>query len=278
MIKVAKLTGFIGAEVSGLDLSLPIEDETANILRESLNQHHIIVIRNQNLTLPQQKKLTEVFGEIMQLPYISPMPEDKDVIAVLKEAHEHNTGVFGGDWHSDFSFLENPPAGSILNAIEIPIVGGDTVWANQAKAYRTLPDHLLSIVNGRRAVHVGKPYGVKHAPPLEQRANSSIKMTRGDPDADRETYHPAVITEPETGEQALFLNPIYTTQFEGMTEEESRPYLEAIYKHATRPDFSYRHRWKAEDVVVWNNRTTLHYATNDYDGERRMLCRTTFRR
>ena len=278
VIKTNKLTGFTGAELSGLNLSQPISKETANTLRQSLNTHHIIVIRQQNLTLPQQKKLTEVFGEVMQLPYVEPIPADKAVIAVLKQAHEHNTGVFGGDWHSDFSFLENPPAGSVLHAIDIPAVGGDTVWANQAKAYRTLPDHLRKIVDGRLAVHVGKPYGVKHAPPLEQRAGGSIKMRRDDPAADREIFHPAVVTNSETGEAALFLNPIYTTRFDGMTEEASKPYLDEIYRHATRPDFSYRHRWRAGDVVIWNNRTTLHYATNDYDGERRLLYRTTFRR
>ncbi len=277
MIKISKLTGFAGAELSGLNLSQPLSKETANTLRQSLNAHHIIVIRNQDLKLSQQKKLTEVFGGVMQLPYVEPIPEDKAVIAVLKEAHEHNTGVFGGDWHSDFSFLENPPAGSILHAIDIPTVGGDTVWANQVMAYRTLPDHLRNIVDSYQAVHVGKPYGVKHAPPLEQRANGSIKMSRDDPNADRETYHPAVVTNPATGERALFLNPIYTTRFDGMTEEASRPYLDEIYKHATRPDFAYRHRWQVGDIVVWNNRTTLHYATNDYDGERRLLYRTTFR-
>ncbi|MEM7019122.1 MAG: TauD/TfdA family dioxygenase [Pseudomonadota bacterium] len=278
MFQASKLTGFIGAELSGLDLSQSITDEVALFLRESLSAYHVIVIRQQYLSRSQQKVLTTVFGEIMQLPYVSPIPEDDDVIAVLKQAHEHNTGVFGGDWHSDFSFLENPPAGSVLNAVDIPAVGGDTIWSNQAAAYRSLPEHLCEIVDNRPAVHVGKPYGVKYAPPEETKANASMTMRRNDPAADREIFHPAVIISPEAGEKALFLNPIYTTRFDGMSEAESKPYLAEIYQHCTRPDFACRHKWQVGDIVIWNNRTTLHYATNDYDGARRLLYRTTFRR
>jgi taurine dioxygenase len=166
----------------------------------------------------------------------------------------------------------------VLAAVGIPPVGGDTVWSSQVAALDSLPAHLAAFLEGRTAVHVGKPYGVKHAPPEKERAGGSIRMSRGDPDADREIRHPAVVTDPESGKRALFLNPIYTTRFDDMTEEESRPFLEQIYRHATRPDFSMRHRWRPGDVVIWDNRMTLHYATNDYAGSRRLLYRTTFER
>jgi len=132
------------------------------------------------------------------------------------------------------------------------------------------------LIEGRNAVHVGKPYGVQFAPPESTRANGAIKMRRGDPKADREMLHPALIMLPESQKKAVFLNPIYTTRLEGMSAEESEPYLDAIYKHCTRPDFSIRWKWQKGDVVVWNNRSTLHYATNDYDGFRRLLYRTTY--
>lgn len=276
MFEIKKLTGFMGAEVKCPDLASDIDDDTACALRHALAEHHMIVLRGQHLSLAAQKRLTAVFGPAMQLPYVRPIPDDPEVIAVLKEAHEINTGVFGGDWHSDFSFLENPPAGSVLNAVEVPETGGDTVWSSQVAAYRSLPKDLRHIVDGRKAVHVGAPYGVKHAPPIEDRANASIKMSRGDPNADREILHPAVVTDAVSGAQALFVNPIYTTRIEGMSEEDSRPILQAIYKHATRPDFCCRLRWQAGDVAIWNNRMTLHYATNDYDGTRRLLYRTTY--
>lgn len=276
MTSLSKLTGFIGAEITDIDLKEPITLATAKMLRQSLAAHQLLVMRNQHLSLEQQKQVTEVFGAVMRLPYVSPINDDDEVVAVLKEANEVNTGVFGGEWHADFSFLENPPAGSVLNAVEVPEVGGDTVWANQVAAYGSLPQHLRDFLDKRKAVHVGKPYGVKYAPPANDQANASIKMTRGDPAADREMFHPAVITEPQTGQKALFLNPIYTTRFDGLTESESIPFLQEIYKHCTRQDFSCRHRWQAGDLVVWDNRMTLHYATNDYEGSRRLLYRTTF--
>lgn len=271
MFDIKKLTGLIGAEIFGPDLAQPIDEHTKQALRNALTDHQMIVLRGQHLSISDQKRLTAIFGLPMQLPYVEPIHDDPEVIAVLKEPHEQNTGVFGGAWHSDFSFLKNPPAGSVLNAIEVPDVGGDTVWSNQVAAYNYLPAELRDIVDDRRAVHIGTPYGVKHVPPIEQQANSSIRMTRGDPDADREILHPAVVTDPINGRRALFLNPIYTTRFEGMSEAESLPILDELYKHATRPDFSCRLRWQSGDVAIWDNRMTLHYATNDYDGVRRLL-------
>ncbi len=276
MLQIKRLTGFIGAEISGADLRALDDPDLQAALRNALATHHVLVFRSQPLSLSEQKRLTEVFGQLMHLPYVAATPEDPAVIAVLKEAHETSGGVFGGEWHSDFSFLENPPAGSVLAAVEIPAVGGDTVWSSQVAAYESLPAHLTTFLESSLAVHVGKPYGVKHAPPKKEQAGGSIKMSRGDPNADREILHPAVVTDPETGKRALFVNPIYTTRFDGMTEEESRPFLEQIYRHATRPDFSMRHKWCEGDVVVWDNRMTLHYATNDYAGSRRLLHRTTF--
>lgn len=278
MFQIERLTGFVGAEISGVDLRAPEDPDLRAALRHALAAHHVLVFRDQHLTLAEQKALTAVFGRLMSLPYVAPIPDDPAVIAVLKEAHETGGGVFGGAWHSDFSFLENPPAGSVLSAVEIPPFGGDTVWSSQVAAHDSLPAHLAAFLDGRLAVHVGKPYGVKHAPPAKEQAGGSIRMSRGDPDADREIRHPAIVTDPESGARALFLNPIYTTRFDGMTEEESRPFLEQIYGHAVRPDFSMRHRWRAGDVVVWDNRMTLHYATNDYAGARRLLYRTTFER
>ena len=275
-MKITRLTGFMGADLSGVDLRQPISSALGADLRAALAAHQMIVLRDQHLSLADQKRLTLVFGPLMQLPYVQPFKDDPDVIAVLKEADEINTGVFGGDWHSDFSFLPNPPAGSVLNAVEVPGVGGDTLWSSQVAAYDSLPVDLKSIVDTHNAVHLGAPYGVKHAPPQDAHANGSIKMTRGDPNADIEQLHPAVLSDPVNGARALFVNPIYTTRFDGMSEAESAPILAALFKHATKPDFSCRLKWNAGDVAIWDNRMSLHYATNDYDGTRRLLYRTTW--
>ena len=275
-MQIHPITGTIGAEIGGVDLKGAIPEALADALRAALETHHVIVLRDQFLNIAAQKRLTAIFGPIMRLPYVEPLADDPEVIAVLKEASERNVGVFGGDWHSDFSFLENPPAGSVLNAVEVPEYGGDTVWANQAAAYEALPADLRELVDGRDAIHVGKPYGVRFAPPEESRAGGSIRMTRGDPNADREVAHPCVVAHPRSGSKALFLNPIYTTRLDGMSVEESMPHLEALYKHAVRPDFCCRLRWTPGAVAVWDNRMTMHYAVNDYDGSRRLLYRTTF--
>ena len=273
---IRRMTGYTGAEISGVTRAALFEPELIRCLSDALARHHVVIVRDLFADVAEQKRLTAQFGEPLQLPYIEAMPGEPGVIAVLKEASERNTGVFGGDWHSDFSFLANPPAGSVLNAVDVPAVGGDTVWANQVVAYETLDASLREFVDTHRAVHVGKPYGVRHAPAADTRANASMRMTRGDPLADREMTHPAVVTLDERGTRALFVNPIYTTGFEGLSEAESAPYLAQLYRHCVRPDFSCRHRWAPGDLVIWNNRATLHYATNDYDGYRRLLYRTTF--
>ena len=275
-LDLAPVAGFIGAEVRGLDLSRPISDAVAGGLRAALGAHLVLFFREQDLGLADQKRVTEVFGPLTRVPYIEPCAEDPDVVAVLKEAEETGISVFGGDWHSDFSFLERPPGGSVLYGAEVPPFGGDTLWSSQVAAYETLPTDLKTMVEDRRAVHSGKPYGVSHAPDETLAVTRSIRMTRGDPEADRERLHPAVRRHPENGRRALFVNPIYTTRLEGLSEAESAPILARLYAHATRPEFTCRFRWAPGSLAVWDNRMTLHYAINDYDGHRRLMYRTTF--
>lgn len=274
--RLEPVSGYIGAQISGIDLKQPLSDKQQANLRQALNDHLVLFIRDQHLSLEQQKRVTEIFGPLNQVPYVNPLPDDPYVIAVLKEATETNVGVFGGEWHSDFSFLEQPPAGSVLNAVEVPPYGGDTMWASQVAAYETLPEKLRAIADSHNAIHTGAPYGAKYPADNHERAGKSIRMTRGDPEADREVSKPIVRVHPETGRKALFVNPIYTQRIEGMSKDESTATLRRIYRHCTRPDLTCRHRWRAGDIVVWDNRATLHYALNDYDGHRRLLYRTTF--
>ena len=275
-LTIELVTGCIGGEIHGCDFRQPISAEVAVELRHALLRHKVLFCRQQFLSIADQKQLTGVFGGLSQMPYIEPLADEPEVIAVLKEASEVNRGVFGGDWHSDFSFLKIPPAGSVLNAVQVPAVGGDTLWANQITALERLPEALQQKIIGRRAIHTGKHYGKAHAPSLKSRSSAAIKMTRGDPTADHETFHPLIRQHPESGQRALFVNPIYTTRIEGFTAEDSAPLLTQLYHHATRLDICCRWRWQAGDVVIWDNRATLHYAVNDYDGYRRLLYRTTF--
>lgn len=274
------VTGAIGAEIVGFDVAGLLRSgalaDYAAALKAALHRHHVLFLRNQAIDRAGQKRLTALFGPLTQVPYVEAMADDPEVIAVLKEANEAGGGVFGGDWHSDFSFLAKPPAGSVLVAVEVPPFGGDTLWANQELALAMLPAELHRQIAGRDGIHSGKPYGVAHAPPPETQSGRSIKMTRGDPAADREQAHPLIRRHPESGVDALFVNPIYTTRLADRDEAASADLLARLYHHATQPGFCCRWRWRAGDVAIWDNRTTLHYAVNDYDGYRRLLYRTTF--
>ena len=274
-LTIEPVSGFIGAEVD-LDLSRPLEAATREALNDALDAHLVLFFRGQTLDPAALKRVTEVFAPLVRVPYITPAPEDPDIIAVLKEASEAKIANFGGDWHSDFSFLEQPPGGSVLYALEIPPFGGDTLWASQAAAYERLSDDLKARIDGKRAIHIGAPYGAKSPPKYEDKLSTSISMTRGDPEADRERLHPIVRTHPRSGRKGLFVNPIYTVGIEGMETDEAQRLLARLYRHATRPDLTCRFRWTKGAVAIWDNRMTMHYALNDYDGQRRLLWRTTF--
>jgi taurine dioxygenase len=269
------LTPHIGAEIEGIDLRSSQLGDHAEFLIDALARHQVIFFRDQHLDLAQQKALTEIFGSLTDSTYVEPLEGEPFVIRVLKEADETG-GTFGGGWHTDFSFLKNPPAGSVLSAIEVPPVGGDTLWVSQTAAWDALPGDLKDILKSRDAIHVGKPYGAKWAPPEETRSGYSMKMLRGDPIADQEQKHPAVLKHPVTGRHMLFVNPTYVSRLDGMSEDESAPILDRIQAHTTEPEFTCRFRWTAGTIAIWDNMATQHYAINDYFGHRRLMYRTTF--
>lgn len=271
---IQPLTPNMGAEISGLDITR-LDDSEFDRLYRSWLEHKVIFLRDQSLDLDQLLAFSRRFGELMQLPYIKPYAEYAHVIRVLKQADETNMGVFGGDWHSDFSFLAAPPKTSILYAEQLPPVGGDTLWIDMSRALANLPQGLLEALQGRMAIHAGTPYGVSHAPAQETRSSGSIEIERNNPQADLEIRHPAICRHPETGETMLFVNPTYTIGIEGYSSQDSAALLSRVYQHCYRPEFSCRFKWTPGCVTLWDNRNTMHYAVNDYDGYRRCLYRTT---
>jgi len=271
---IAPLTAALGAEITGLDITRLDAREFDRLYRAWL-AHKVVFLRDQPVDLDQLEAFSARFGEPMQLPYIKPHHGYPNIIRVLKEADEINMGVFGGNWHSDFSFLEAPPKASILYAEQLPPVGGDTLWVDMARALQALPAELLEPLKDNIAIHSGTPYGVAHAPAADTQFKGSIEIERNSPEADRETRHPAICRHPETGAAALFVNPTYTTRIEGLAPADSDTLLTRIYRHCTRPEFSCRFRWTPGSIAIWDNRNTMHYAVNDYDGYRRCLYRTT---
>ena len=262
-----------GAEVFGIDLADPRAGELAQV-HTALAQHAVLFFREQRLNPVQQLEVTRLFGPVLRVPYIRHMDEYPDIIAVLKEADERQISTFGGTWHSDFSFLDEPPSYTLLYALELPALGGDTLWASQYAAYAALSSAMQKLLDPLRAVQTAWPHGTK-GPSASVAVSRSITMVRNDPSADREILHPVVRVHPVTGRKALFVNPVYSQRFEGMTEDESRPLLQFLFQHASRAEFTCRLRWAPGTLAIWDNRCLLHLAINDYDGSRRLLHRTT---
>ena len=243
-------------------------------VQQALAQYCVLFFRDQRLTPVQQVKVTRRFGPVLRVPYVKHLDQFPDIIAVLKEADERKISTFGGTWHSDFSFLDEPPSFTLLYALELPALGGDTLWASQYAAYDALSTGLQKMLDPLRAIQTAWPHGTK-GPGAGTAVSRSIGMVRNDPSADREVAQPVVRVHPVTARKALFVNPVYTQRFEGMTEAESLPLLHYLFEHATRAEFTCRLRWAPGTLAIWDNRCLLHLAINDYDGSRRLLHRTT---
>jgi taurine dioxygenase len=273
-MEIAPLSGPLGAEVWGLDLARELDQNALAEVRAALAVHKVLAFRDQELTPEQHVALTGRLGGVLRLPFIAPLAAHPEIIAVLKEAEERDISTFGGTWHSDFTFLKAPPSYTLLYALEVPPKGGDTIWADMEIAYATLSDGMKALLRDLRAIHSGRPHGTR-GPPTGQRVSTSVRMARNDPAADAEVAHPVVRRHPETGVPALFVNSVYVSRFEDMTEAESRPLLDTLQAQATRAEMTCRLSWRAGTLAIWDNRCTQHLAVNDYDGQRRLLHRTT---
>jgi len=262
-----------GAEVSGIDLR-HASTADLDVLNDALARHGVLFFRDQDLTPEDQLEVTRKFGTPLRVPYVQPLDEFPDIIAVLKEADEQRISTFGGTWHSDFSFLPEPPSLTLLYALETPAVGGDTLWSSQAAAYEALSEGMQRLLDPLQAVHTGWPHGT-NGPDPSASVSRSIRMVRNDPSADREVAHPVVRMHPVTGRNGLFVNPVYTRRIQGMTDDESQPLLRYLFDHGTKAEFTCRLRWAPGTLALWDNRCLLHLAINDYDGSRRLLHRTT---
>ena len=262
-----------GSFVKNFDI-LAASDGEIEALSNLLAERGVVFLRDQQLTPEDQVAVTARFGAVLRVPYVKHLDEHPDIIAVLKEADEKKISTFGGTWHSDFSFLDQPPSLTVLYGREIPQFGGDTLWSSQYAAFDALSPRMQEMLCGLSAVQTGWPHGTK-GPGPNAAVSRSVVMTRNDPTADREVIHPVVRVHPITKRKALFVNPVYTQRFEGMTEEESKPLLAFLFAHATKPEFTCRLQWEEGTLALWDNRCVLHLAINDYDGSRRLLHRTT---
>lgn len=267
-LSMTRLAGAIGVELGGVDLGMMVSDATINAIRAAWLEHGVVFFRDQDLPPHALLALARRFGEVVEYPFIQGLPEAPEVIPVVKLEHERAN--FGGIWHSDTAYLERPPMATMLIAREVPPFGGDTLFASGTAALAALSPALQAMLRGLRAVNSSGRADVSRT--REDRLRQSA---RADARTLYEAEHSVVRTHPETGREALYVNPGHTARFAGMTEEESAPLLGFLFAHQARPEFTCRFVWRPGSLAFWDNRCALHNPINDYHGFRRVMHRVT---
>lgn len=267
-MEIKKLDAPLGAEIHGVDLARPLPAATIAAIRKSWLAHCVVFFRDQDLAPEAFMRFAQTLGTPVEYPFVKGLEGFPCITPVVKLEHERHN--FGGIWHSDTTYLENPPMGTALIAREVPPAGGDTLFANQYLAYQALSDglrHTLSSLTG-----------------IASSAKADVSKTREDrlktdgrADARKEytAEHPVVRTHPETGRKALYVNVAHTARFKGWTEEESAPLLNYLFTHQVKPEFTCRFQWRPGSIALWDNRCTQHNPVNDYHGFRRVMHRIT---
>lgn len=278
-IDIRPLTSALGAEIFGVDTSKHLDDETFAAVHGALLKHQVIFFRDQQLTPEQHVNFGRKFGELDIHPFAPALPDHPEVMTIVKEAEDQSGIGFGGIWHSDTTFYEEPVMGSILYALDVPDAGGDTLFANMYLAYDALSEGMKKMLDGMKAVHSpARSYGKGGRLSDKNKANKNISMNvRTDTGEDiyKEVTHPVVRTHPEAGRKGLYVNINFTQRFEGWTKEESAPLLKFLCEHSVQPEFTCRFRWCKGSIAFWDNRCTQHLALFDYQGKRREMNRVT---
>lgn len=270
-LQIKPISGALGAEIDGISLASELSDATIAEIRQALLDHLVIFFRDQALTLEQQIAFAKRFGPLEEHDFVEGMEGYPEVIRVVREADE-TTLNFGGAWHSDVTHQVCPALGSVLYAVEVPPVGGDTLFSNQYLAYDALSSGMQGMLDGLTGIHSARgPF----APDGRSKNNWRNMKVHTSEKAYDEVEHPVIRTHPETGRKMLYVNRTFTTRFKDMTPEESAPLLEYLLRHASHERFTCRFRWTPGAVAFWDNRAVLHYALGDYSGHRREMWRVT---
>lgn len=273
--EVRPFNGAVGAEIIGLDLALPINDQDFARLHRAHLEHHVVVFRDQHITPQQQIAFSRRFGvlqiHVLKQFLLSGHPEILIVSNIIENGQSIGLGDAGKFWHSDLSYKELPSLGSMLYAQELPSEGGDTLFADMHKAWDTLPQALRTAVEGRSAAH---SYTARYS---ETRFEGNWRPTLTPEQLAEvtEVVHPIVRTHPENARKALFVSEGFTTRIVGLPEDESRQLLAQLYAHSVQPEHIYRHAWQPGDLVFWDNRSLIHLAAGCPSHLRRKLYRTT---
>lgn len=273
--EIRPLDGGLGAELVGLDLSRPLNPQDFARVHGAHLEHKLLVFRDQRITPAQQVAFSRRFGElqihVLKQFQLGGHPEVFVISNIVENGQPVGLGDAGKFWHSDLSYKEVPSLGSMLYAQELPEEGGDTLFADQQRAYETLPEALCRAIEGKLAVH---SYTARYDDEVFEGIRRP-QLTAEQLAEVRTVEHPVVRTHPETGRKGLFVNENFTTHIVGVPEEESRQILAELFAHSARPEFVYRHQWRPNDLLFWDNRSLIHLATGCPNHLRRRMHRTT---
>ena len=262
LLDIRPLTPAIGAEIAGIDLSVPDIADSIPALRAALLEHGVIFFRDQTLTNEQHIAFASLFGDLEVHPAT---PKDQPNPEVLRIAHGPKSKGQENYWHSDVTWRENPSLGSILLACEIPPTGGDTLFANMHLAYDHLSEQMKRMCEGLTAVHDISRVFARRLGKAPEELHEKYPPVR----------HPVIRTHPETGQRVLYVNTAFTSHIEGLSASESRSLLDHLYATAADPEIQCRFRWRAGSVAFWDNRVCQHLAVSDYFPQRRVMERVT---
>ncbi len=260
----------IGTMIYDLDVSQHMTNEILKKLRSIWLERQVIIIRSQRLTSEQYLGFAKQLGTPDLYPFLKGLESFPEITPILKK--ETETANFGGVWHSDTTYQPCPPMATMLYALELPPIGGDTLFANQVQAYESLSDGLKDTLASLNIIC--RP---DKAVAMATRADRIAERGRDNSKNNLVGIHPVIRTHPETGKKALYVNRAHSCHFEGWSIAESEGLLEFLYAHQIKEEFQCRHVWKKGDLAIWDNRCTLHYPVNDYDGHRRLLHRITLK-
>jgi taurine dioxygenase len=258
----------IGAEIDGIDLREPLDDDTFSDINRALLEWKVLFFRDQHLDAAQHEAMGRRWGALEWHPFATPtLPgQDDGASKVVRLAKDDTTVGRENVWHSDVTWRERPSLGSILRAVDVPPVGGDTLWADMGAAYDCLDDDVKARIDDLSAVH---DWWDTFGRGMSAEAREALR-----PDFPA-VVHPVVRTHPETGRRTLYVNGAFTQHIVGLEPDDSAELLDVLYAQATFPEFQCRFRWHAGDIAFWDNRATQHYATSDYFPQRRLMERIT---
>ena len=261
-VETTRLASALGARVDGVDLTRPLDPATVDGLTKALLDHQVLVVPARGMTPEQHETLGRALGEVEVHAFFPNLGEGREHVSVLDSAQGNTASM----WHTDESFLPHPPMATLTHAMVLPQVGGDTLFASTTAAYDALSPNMKRYLEGLEAVH-----------DLSRTTELRLRFDHAEPRqyaeaiaADRRFRHPVVRPHPDTGALGLFVNPTYTRHIVGLPPDEGDALLQFLFRHSVKEGFTYRHRWDDGDLLIWDNRSTMHVVLNDFQGHRLM--------